>query len=233
MNKKNIIIIYSVIVVVLLLSIINQVLKQTNIIGKETKILQKMDETEQVSSLQTQINTLNTEHTEYMNYIQTCKNQIAAALTNEGVTTSNQATLETMAENVSKILQVRTSDATATTEDIMDGKTAYVNGELITGTANKNDFNGTATVLYTLWDGSDNSRTVSIKNGLSYKVIFASFYYDTVGNYTFGVSGGTKISEWGSNNYYNYRHNNAVIIPTSDNVTITGYGGSMYVVGVK
>ena len=82
-------------------------------------------------------------------------------------------------------------------------------------------------------DGSNGYRTASIDNGLSYKVIFASFHYDTSGTYTFSVSGCTIINEWGSNAYTGHRHNNAVIIPTSDNLTIRGCGGSMYVVGVK
>ena len=75
----------------------------------------------------------------YMNYIQTCKTKIATALTNEGVATSDQAKLETMAENISKVLQARTNKATATADNITQGKTAWVNGKLITGNGTDNN----------------------------------------------------------------------------------------------
>ena len=123
-----------ILIITILILCMQLFLVKKGIINSKRQIIKEMSESEQVTDLNNQINELNTSHTEYMNYIQTCKTQIATALENEGVTTSNDATLETMAENISKVLQERTKDATATADNITDGKTAYVNGQKIIGT---------------------------------------------------------------------------------------------------
>ena len=72
------------------------------------------------------------------------KSSIATAITNEGIATSSSDTSLTMASNISNILKTKTtlnSDVAATPDNISEGKQAWVNGELITGTnqnANKN-----------------------------------------------------------------------------------------------
>ena len=134
MKKKNITKVSIVFNLVLLIIVFNLLIGNVNII-KEKQIIKEMNESTQVTNLNSSINQLNSQHTSYMNYIQTCKTQIATALTNEGVATSDQITLEEMAAKIPNILQAKTSDADATAEDIKEGKTAWVNGELIIGTS--------------------------------------------------------------------------------------------------
>ena len=147
-REKVIILGLLVIIIILLGGNINFILEKNSILKSNKQIIKEMNESTQVTDLNNQINALNTEHTDYMNYIQTCKTTIATALTTEGVTTSNQAALETMAENISKVLEERTKNATATAEDIAEGKTAYVNGELITGNSSNTVYAPQTLTLY-------------------------------------------------------------------------------------
>ena len=67
------------------------------------------------------------------------KKLIASAITNAGVKTSETDSVDIMVENIGKILEEKTKDATATPENISKGKTAWVRGQKITG--NGEDYN--------------------------------------------------------------------------------------------
>ena len=138
MKNKRILILSIITNIILIVFICNFINRD---IIREKQIVKEMSESSQVTDLNNQINSLNTEHTEYMNYIQTCKTQLASTISNEGVPTSENDTFEKMVTNIGDIFTQRTKldeSVAATADNITEGKQAYVNGQLITGTGADN-----------------------------------------------------------------------------------------------
>ena len=139
----------TIIVLIILAGIsINLILGDNGIItiakkAKENTELAKTDEETQLNELYSQLEagSLDSGNLPYdsITKLTEFKKKIAEAITNEGVNTSADATAEMMVANIAKILQTRTSNATATEENIDEGKTAYANGILLTGNKKENN----------------------------------------------------------------------------------------------
>ena len=145
------------------------------LINNEKQIIKEMTQSENEANLQTQIDTLNLSHNQYATNVENYKKAIAEAITNEGITTLVTDSQETVVANIGKIFTTRTSDATATADNISKGKTAYVNGELIVGTGADNDdyynkgmqyaqnvlYNGQKNYISHVWSSGTKSASLS------------------------------------------------------------------------
>lgn len=99
MKNKRLIFVLLLILNIILIGINYNVIDKNFIIIKESKVIKEMTETEYDS----QISELNKSHTNYADYVQTCKTAIASAITDMGIETSEEASVDTMVNNIRSI----------------------------------------------------------------------------------------------------------------------------------
>ena len=193
---------------IILIAILCSFIRINGNIIKEKQIIKEMSESTQVTDLNNQINALNTEHTEYMNYIQRCKAQLASAITDMGVETSENANIDAMVNNIRSITG---------SSDIAFGNT----GTMVASEVKTIELDFTPDFALILSQATvDSYRRVSrywgiAGNNLSTEDLFASDFYG-------GVVNGDTYYGMRSNSDGNY----VQIIEDGIKITDTGYGAS-------
>ena len=128
------------------------------------------------------------------------KTLVASAITDMGVETDAMATFTKMADNIKSIeTGVDTSGTTATAADITIGKTAWVNGQLVTGTrpAPVNSQTGS---MYINAPGKNATGTSGDYSAVTYHALTFPTPFDTVPKVSTTYSGSERVICRGATN---------------------------------
>lgn len=169
MKKENVIILLIIVNIILLAIICNLI--TNNELKHTTQKVKEMSESTREEELNNALTQLNLSSTEYAKQVQESKVKIATAITNAGIETNANETADIMATNIENILKEVTKDATATEKDISEGKTAWVNGNLINGTFVKELSKlKVSTLSAGIWT---DTRTITIPEGVTEGILIA------------------------------------------------------------
>ena len=170
-NQKGVTLVALVVTIIVLIILagisINLLLGDNGIItiakkAKENTELAKIEEETELNELYTQLETegSNSGNLPYDSIAKLIefKTAIANAIDEAGgIKPDLTAETSVFADNIKGIVKEVTKNATATADNISEGKTAWVNGELITGTGKDNETNYN--------DGSKNAKLKKVKIG--------------------------------------------------------------------
>ena len=98
-----------IIINLILVGMVYTLISKINVNNKK-QVIKGMTQSENEANLNGQITQLNKSHTDYANYIDTNKTNLATVLRNAGVETNETDNFETMINNVSDILSIKAND---------------------------------------------------------------------------------------------------------------------------
>ncbi len=181
-NNKGITLVALVVTIIVLIILtgisINLTIGDNGIItiaqkAKENIELAKIEEETELNELYTQLETKGSDSGnlpyDAITKLTEFKTAIANAIDEAGgVKPDISADKTIFANNIKEIVKEVTKNATATSEDILEGKTAWVNGEIITGTAKitlGSNYSSVTTEGITTTIGNGATATITMNNG--------------------------------------------------------------------